>query len=330
MPSKPELMTASRYRSVLKCPRYHYYAYELGYRTHKSSTALQFGTLMHAALETWWLTWKTGEAGQAALDEALEALHHASIELMYPLDPYVRTQIEALMIGYHHYYAPNMAEIKVLAVEEQFKGRTRVPGWCLSGKIDAIIKRRGRVYLVEHKTTSTDVTPGSAYWIKLRMDPQISFYHHGARMLGYEVEGCIYDVICKPTINPYKATPEADRKYRKEDNKLYASQHEHDEPLDAYAERLGASIAKQPSRYYKRAEVVRLDSELESARADVYAALATIEANRRHDQIPARNTEACHRYGTPCEYFDVCSGAARIDNPRRFKRLGTKHPELDI
>jgi hypothetical protein len=69
--------------------------------------------------------------------------------------------------------------------------------------------------VVEHKTTSSDIGPGSAYWAKLTLDTQVSAYlgaHEG-------VEGMLYDVIRKPGIRPYKATPPADRKYTKAKDK---------------------------------------------------------------------------------------------------------------
>jgi hypothetical protein len=40
------------------------------------------------------------------------------------------------------------------------------------------------VLVVEHKTSSEDVTPGSFYWSRLRMDGQVSVYFDGARALG--------------------------------------------------------------------------------------------------------------------------------------------------
>ena len=43
------------------------------------------------------------------------------------------------------------------------------------------------------------------------IDGQVSGYYVGASTLGYEVDVCLYDVIRKPTIRPYKATPEESR-----------------------------------------------------------------------------------------------------------------------
>lgn len=325
MPS--ELMTASRYRAWHRCPRYHHYAYELRWRAWRSSPAARFGTLMHAALETWWLCWRTGEAGQAALDEALTAIGHAVAALDVEVDPFVQETLEALLVGYHARWAPEMSKTEVLHVEHCFRRPLEgTPGWGIGGKMDVIIRRRGRVYVVEHKTTSSDLAPGSAYWVKLRMDPQISIYHDGAQELGHDVEGCIYDVIRKPTIRPYQATPPEKRKYRK-DGKLYANQRERDETPEEYRDRLVDDVADHPEAYYQRAEVVRLDHELDDARSDIHATACIISASSRAEEMSPRNPDACFRFNAPCDYLDVCSGAARIDTDHRFVQIGP-HPEL--
>lgn len=72
-----------------------------------------------------------------------------------------------------------------------------------------------RVRITEHKTSTEDITPGSAYWQKLTLDGQLSAYYVGARSLGYEPVDVLYDVAKRPGQKPYKATPEEDREYTK-------------------------------------------------------------------------------------------------------------------
>ena len=144
--------------------------------------------------------------------------------------------------------------------------------WVLAGKIDAIAKDKatGKHIIVEHKTTSQDIGPGSDYWKKLPIDGQVSGYYVGASTLGYEVDVCLYDVIRKPTIRPYKATPEENRKYKK-DGTLYAGQHEHDEDPHEWEARLMADIAERPDYYFQRVEVVRSESDLSDYLFDMWA-----------------------------------------------------------
>jgi len=69
------------------------------------------------------------------------------------------------------------------------------------------------VYVVEHKTTGFEIKPGATYWMRLAIDAQIDQYDDGARSLGHEPRGILYDVIHKPQLRPLKATPTEERKY---------------------------------------------------------------------------------------------------------------------
>ena len=48
-----------------------------------------------------------------------------------------------------------------------------------------------------------------------------------------------------------------------------------------------------------------------------------IAANRH-----PRNPDACVRYGRTCEFFDVCTGGASLDDTTRFVRVENVHVEL--
>ena len=76
-----------------------------------------------------------------------------------------------------------------------------------------------RVINIEHKSTSADIGPASAYWKRLIIDGQISVYKTGARSLGFDPVGTLYDVIKKPMLRPSKATPVDDREYTKPKDK---------------------------------------------------------------------------------------------------------------
>jgi len=176
------------------------------------------------------------------------------------------------------------------------------------------------VWLMEHKTTSADLSPGATYWTRLRMNGQVSLYYDGAAFLGYgDVEGCIYDVIKKPTLKPLEATPKDKRRYRKSDGALYSGQRENDETPGEFRQRLVEELARRPDAYYRRAHVIRLDSELDAARWDVWNAARRIA--RSWGTYAPRNPDACFTYRAPCEYFAVCSGAASLDDDGQFTRI---------
>lgn len=180
--------------------------------------------------------------------------------------------------------------------------------------------------VVEHKTTSLEIGPGSPYWRRLLLDSQVSNYLVGAEALGMRADGVLYDVIRKVQLRPYAATPEASRKYTK-DGKLYASQRAEDETLDEYRERVRAAIAEAPDAYYQRGTIVRLEREVVDAARDMWELGRQIREAELAHRWP-RNPDACDSYGSLCPYFDVCTGVARIDDATRFRDAPSANEEL--
>lgn len=201
-----QLYTPSRLRVLRSCLRLHFYRYVLGIRTPETAE-MRFGTVGHRALEAWYRAWMAGDL-EGRLPAALSVLD-AAVEL----PTWDRIKLEILIRAYDARWGGEDWEI--LAVEQEF--RYQLGDHLIGGKIDAIIRDRkdGRVYVVEHKTTGTDASLGSAYWEKLTIDTQVSIYIDGAGMLGYDVAGCIYDVLKRPAHEPKLATPLERREYTK-------------------------------------------------------------------------------------------------------------------
>lgn len=315
------LMTASRWRAAAACQRLHRYRYGLGYAPREEAETLRFGRLVHAGLEGWW-----NGVGDTRLDSAMLA--------MEPLvaDPYDRVRAEAALVGYHTRWAD--VALEAVEVEAEFRAPlvnplTNSPSrtWQLGGKVDGIVRdAEGRYWLIEHKTASGDIGIGSDYWKRLRMDPQVSLYYVGAAALGYEIQGCIYDVLGKPGIRPLRATPTESRKYRA-DGALYANQRAEDESPEEFRARLFDAMSADPSAYFVRGEVVRLAGEVEEALYDLWQFSTQLRENERRGFFP-RNPDSCVRYGRTCEFFGVCCGEASLDDPAIYRRLESPHPEL--
>jgi len=313
-----QILTVSSAKRYRRCMREYYLGCELCLRPARAAAApLRFGTAVHAGLE-------------ALLSGDPHAIFNGTAEL----DPVDRARAEVLLQGYELRWQDD--GLTVLAVEAQFVAPLRNPDtgavsrtWQLAGKIDAVVKDdAGRVWIVEHKTTSLDLADGaSLYWERLRMDPQISTYFVGARSLGHDPAGCIYDVIRKPTIRPYAATPDESRKYRK-DGALYASQREQDEPILDYLDRLITDVAGNPDKYYRRGVVVRIGDEETDAAADMWTIGRMIRESQLSGRWP-RNPEACERWGRMCSYWPICSGECDADDRIRFT-VGEPHEELEL
>lgn len=316
------VLSNSRSRSARRCLRKAFYRYEIHQRPLAQSEALTFGLGVHGALERWLEQYSE----QGAQVPASCLLYESDFD-----DPFAYRKAYAMLSFYHERWRSERWE--VLAVEAEFRAplvnpETGRPSrtFELGGRLDGVIRERdtGDVYVLEHKTSGEDISPGADYWQRLRIDSQISTYMVGARALGFEPAGVIYDVLGKPGMRPLKATPEDQRKYTKPTKKnpeprLYANQRESDETPEEYFERLVEHIGADPDRYLARAKIPRLeDDEVEAAR-DVWLWGQVIRQAQATGSWP-RNPDACHRYGRFCSYWDVCTGLADIDDPALFER----------
>jgi len=341
------LLTSSRLKTARACARLHHNQYNLGYRPLFDGDAPKFGTLFHAGLEAWWRALMAGASADDALVAALAAIAAEA-------DPFERAKATALLTGYHFRWIEEPYE--VLGVEVEFAATLLNPEtgaasrtWRLGGKLDAVVRdlRDGLVRLVEHKTSSEDISSGSEYWRRLRMDGQVSVYYEGARSLGFEVAGCVYDVIGKPALRP-GAIPLVDdeglkvvhdaagQRVRTKDGKKWRQTGDTElgyvlqtrpETPDEFLGRLTEAIAADPARYFARGDVVRLEAEMKEALGDAWQLGQIIRANELADRHP-RNPDACARYGKTCAFFDVCAGQASLDDTTRFIRSDNVHPEL--
>lgn len=321
------LLTNSRAKLARQCARKHDLQYRQGWRPVDEAEELAYGTLIHLLLKVWWLLARPGLDVENRLTSALAAL-----DSFADLDPYVAIRARVMLVGYHARWCTE--RLYAVAVEAPFEGPlinpdTGAPSklWHVAGKIDVIaVDENGDLWLIEHKTTNEDATPGSTYHRRLRMDSQVSTYFDGARLLGHDVRGCIYDVLVKPGQKPLKATPEDKRKYTAK-GVLYAAQRDRDETPVEYCARLVDAMTAAPSEYFARIDVPRLESEIDDARRDVWQLAQRIREDERLGRAP-RNPDACNAYGRVCPFFDCCTGVASLNDPSRFVKSADVHPEL--
>lgn len=334
MKTRLKVVTNSELGVFRRCQREHHYAYRLGFRPLSDNDNLRFGSLWHQALEAWW----RGEG----LEVALEVGTHGA------KDEYEAAKVRVLMRGYDARWGHERHD--VVGVEETFYAPILNPEtgrasqlYVLGGKLDVRLRPR----IVEHKTSSEDIGLGSIYWRKLVLNTQVSAYYQGARALGTDVQGCIYDVVRKPALRPSQvALVDEDgtkivhdaqgERVRTKDGKKWRQTGDtdlgyvlqtRDETPDEYELRLAEEVAGNPDKYYQRGEVVRLEAEEREAQLDVWQLVHAMREAELADSHP-RNADACQRYGSLCGYFDVCSGTAVLEDAARFERVANVHPEL--
>jgi hypothetical protein len=312
---KKQLLTHSRLSCFRACPRRHQLRYEFGLVPTQDDSVLRVGSGFHAALEANDLDLDPDEA----IGERIE-------------DPFEMAMVAAMFNGHLSRWAGD--RLRAVSTELEFSLPLRNPAtgrptqvWTLAGKIDRIVELSGgRLALMEYKTTSQDFSPGAEYWLKLHMDQQLSIYVIAARSLGWNVETVLYDVTRRPMLRPYKATPEAVRKYTK-DGRLYANQRDTDETPEEYAARIAEDIASRPEHYFARIEIARLDRDLEECAAELWNQQLAIREMQRARRW-YRNPGSCFSI-RPCEYLNICLNDDLDERtPEGFIRLEDQHPEL--
>lgn len=319
-------LTNSRMSVMKACLRKHYFAYELGIRKDRKSSALHLGGAFHVGQEA--------RAGGASSDDAISCALESYAQIPAWANPREwaceAQTVAALLRGYFQFWA--LDEWKVIAAEQIFdlsiinpetKAAARI--FRLGGKLDKIVELPdGRLALVEYKTASN---PNEDYWNKLKIDSQISLYMYAARRLGFNVQTVIYDVTSKPGLKPLRATPEENRKYKK-DGTLYANLRDRDETPEEYGGRVAADVAAYPSLYFMRREIPRLESDLEEFEWELWQTQQLMRDCQRHGRW-YRNSGAClHPF--PCEFREICFNGLNpaTDLPVGFVKVPFVHEEL--
>ena len=337
------LLTHSSEQSYKTCARKFALQYRLGLRPAHDSDALRMGSAFHIGLEQL----KSGKDEDEAAAAVVGAYaDHRCPPWLTPEDFTVELETAvALVRGYARRWADDMI-VDYIAVEMPFNlpivnpdTGHETPTFRTAGKIDGIARLPdGRIALVEHKTTSDSIEPGSDYWSKLLIDSQISRYVLAARAMGYEVETTVYDVVRKPMIRP-KAIAKADRAQATSEGyyhgvKLTGMCPERETPL-LFGARLLADLTERRDFYFARMEIARLEADLTDFQREQWILQQTIRAadlKLREWGLAAfpRNTGACTS-PYKCQYLDACRGLTGDPSesiPDGFRVIDRLHGEL--
>lgn len=299
-------VSTSELHAFMRCRREHTNVFTLGYEPIAEAQPFVFGKLVHKGLEAWWRAAKPHR-----LSAALLRIERTLDEKPELVDAFDRAKVEELLRGYDARWGEET--LAMIAVEQEFRAplihpitREISPRVGLWGRIDTIAgDPNGNVWIVEHKTAQ-DASPGP-YWERLRIDLQCSIYLLGARALGLEPAGVLYDVIEKPRLYPFRATERRPR--------------DREESPDEFRVRLAGHLASHSP--YKRGIVVRLEMDEVEAGLDLWDAAHEIAALRervRCGERSPRNPDACFRYGRMCEFFGPCTNSADLSDERLFRR----------
>lgn len=351
-----EILTQTAIRSFRKCPRYFNIYYEQLFRSLTVSDPLAFGTIWHEIREEWW---KSGET------ETLDAVIHyqkpdqernrleRAIQKFAAIkegmstrddgaevDEFVMSKLLVMLRGYHERWNSYVNSLEVLGVEVPYEiplinPRTNKKSltFMIQGKLDAVVREEGRLWVVEEKTAAEQLKIDSPYWKRLEVDPQCSLYYHAVeRMFGEKPAGIMYFVNVKPQQKPLKATPDENRKYTKgtakEPPRLHATQRDCDETPGEYAVRVAEVVSENPERFYQMVRVARLEQDIRESQIDVWDTAKAIR-EAKSSGIWLRNPDACvHPFGSSCSFLPVCTHRASLDDNMLYRKAVAQHEEL--
>jgi hypothetical protein len=270
-----------------------------------------------------------------AIDEAINSAD---------CDPLAAAKVRALLYGYHDHW--QSSQFEVVAVEETFQlpivnpetgraSRTFTQG----GRFDLRVNFDAKHWMVEHKSCNEEIAdPSAPYWRRLAIDSQVSMYALANWQNGSKLDGTIYDVIRKPTIRPKQIT-KADTKTMVEAGtycgfnvthaEIAASAAiDYSETPGLYGLRLYRDCLDNPTKYYQRRPVPRLDNEILEWSGELWQVAQDI----RQTQLSGghyRNSGACMNFGRPCDFLGICSGYDTPDSDK-WRQRESAHPEVAL
>lgn len=186
---RSNLITNSRADCFMRCPREHYYRYELGILPIQVSEALTFGTAWHYALET--------DDLETACNEYRNAMYANSKSAN--IQEEVTQAISALRAMYSVYKWRWQNSGLTFLEREKYVETPLDDFFLLAGMIDGITEDKAGKAVFEQKTTKYSLSADSPYWEKLLLDRQITGYLVLAKTVIPDIDRIIYDVAKKPS-----------------------------------------------------------------------------------------------------------------------------------
>lgn len=179
----------------------------------KPQTYFQVGTFSHSLLEVHFEARKNGIKDTYPLVVEFANKVEFDTNDLDQLTAFKRSL--RIVERYIREYAPTHDNFRVLATERHFviemitpKGRP----YKIQGYFDMLIEMDGKLWIVDHKTTST-----GKFWSvkKLLKDPQMTTYILGLREQGYDVFGCVINQLNTYDYAKFENEP-AEKLFRRE------------------------------------------------------------------------------------------------------------------
>ncbi|MBL9150779.1 MAG: PD-(D/E)XK nuclease family protein [Phycisphaerae bacterium] len=324
------LLTYSALNCFRNCPRKYQLRYVEHLRRPERPDALAFGSVIHAALESWYRL--TNDPHRLLKVQAL-------IDAAFPLrdaDPEVRHHwhlARGMIEGYAARYPTEPFEI--VEIEKEFTAEIRNPDtgresqtFVIGGKADGIVRLDGELYLLEHKTASS-IT--SDYLDHLWTDTQIALYSHYLRELGYPIVGVLYNVLLKTRLRQRAGETQDEFEIRRAalaaKNKSGRSTAQRQEPeTDAEFRARLAEWHAAPGAFH-RERIYLSEDRMALLTEEVWQITQQyLDAKRRGKWL--LNTSHCFSFQRPCDYLPLCQSGFNPNVRANLYEVVPLHEEL--
>lgn len=180
MDNKIFSVSYSKMAAFRRCLQQYKWKYKDGYYT-KSSMGQMRGTAGHSALAMWHKNYIKEEALNAAWNKWSSEGYEDNIEW------------QLLVSSLERYFIWSLANdtFKLLEAEKEFDITYEIEGqepFRLNGFIDGIVEEKNKLWILENKFYKNMQKPTD-------MDTQISLYMLAVRIINYEVQGVIYNMV---------------------------------------------------------------------------------------------------------------------------------------
>jgi hypothetical protein len=275
-----------------QCPHKHDLQYKQRWKREEAAPALTRGTAWHGVMEAHYN--RIGNLDPSiSIEDAFDAI----------VDDETRDLIRWMYEGYTAFYGDD-PEWEIVAVEYPFQvwlptltgGRSRFK---LKGKIDLIIRWKGKLYIVDHKSCK-DLPTGK----KLELDDQFGLYTWAMKQLGKNVFGSMHSAARTHRNTPKPESLDTILK-RADAAGLLINMSGEERTAWAKEQQLlypDAGTTPQPlESRFRRTPLYRGDAELDRIAKDAYLTLKNAYGGNESE----RNTDP-DRCGWRCPFTDAC------------------------
>ena len=327
------VLTYSALNTFRNCPRKYKHRYLDHLRRPERPDALEFGSIIHGALERW--------HRQAADEPTTTRLFQIFdyLDAQFPQregDEKQKHQwhvARAMFAGYVDRY--EREDFEVVEIEKEFQAEIRNPDtnrssqtFVIAGKADGIVRLGGELYLLEHKTASA-IT--SDYVDRLWTDTQIALYCHYLRESGYPIVGVIYNVLLKTRLKQRAGESQQEFEARRAElaakNKSGRSTAKQQMPEtdEEFRARLHAWYARPES--FHRERIYLSEDRMAMLQEEVWEITQQyLDAKRRGKWL--LNTSNCFSFQRPCEYLPYCQSGFSPNVRDNLFEVAPPHEEL--